>query len=494
LRTPSLLSLSIMTAVLLAAVPASAQVAAATWPQFQGGPGRTGDALQAPAPPYAVAWSQAAGIGDPSHFAGFPTPVLTDSLAIIVGREDVEAVNVTDGSQAWSIPRTLGPSSPAAVAGSTLLFLEGGGDESTSASASPSPSGSASVSPSPSGQSKHSSPDPASTPTSGSRLVAVDLSTQQRIWTAQLGDISHTGVLVADDVVVAGADDGTVAAFALDDGSLRWSVDAGDRVGAPLAATSDLVISSVQPDTGGTPSVLATKLSDGSEAWRYEPPRSVTDVGGPSVGADAVYLVASDATVRALSIADGTQRWAAPLYTTTPGSPPVVNGNGVFVTDQLGTTYALDPATGAELWRFAANRSVQGAPIATPSAVLQPATNGSIVAIDITSGHQIWETSVSDSIVFGLAATTDSVVASYTGTSPGLVALASQPGAATTDIPSPTTPAPGNLVLFWLLGSVPLVAALVLLGRWMDGRMGRAELETVDDVVDPWETDLGDES
>lgn len=496
MRTRPFFVLFAATTALLVAGPARAQVTAADpWPQFQGGPGRNGNASVAPAPPYAVAWQAAAGIGDPSHWSGFPTPILTGSLALVVGREDVSAVNASDGSAAWTLPRSIGPSSPPAVAGTTLLFLEGGGDESASASNSPTetPATSASVSPT-SGPTASASTSPSTGTAPASTLVAVDLTNQKKRWTAPLSDVSHTGVLAVGATAIVGTDDGQISAFSMADGTRLWSVDAGDHVVAPMAASTDLVIASVRPESGGSPSLVAVNVTDGTEAWRYDPPNSVLDLGGPSVSGDTVYVVTSDASVRAISLADGSLRWASPLYTPTLGSPPAVTDAGLFVTDQSGTVYDFDPVTGAERWRFATNLSAVASPIATATAVLQPANDGSIVAIDIATGHQVWHATIADNVVLGLAASSSEIVASHTGSSPGLVALSNDPSGVTEDITSPTTADPAGLLLYWLLAAVPLVAALLLLGRWLDGRMGQADLGDVDDVVDPWESDLEGES
>jgi outer membrane protein assembly factor BamB len=429
----------------------------------------------------------------------------------VVGRDDVTAVDVDTGSVAWTVPRAIGASSPPAVVGTTLVYLEGGGDESVSASSSPSVA-SASASPTPasaspsrgasaSGQasaSGNASASPSAAATSVSTLVAVDVRTQKRLWTAELGEVSRTGVLVAGDTVVVGTDDGQVSAFAVDDGSQRWSVDAGDHVLAPLAASADAVIATVRPESSGAPYLLALDVADGTEAWRYEAPRTVLDLGGPTVAGDTIYVVGSDASLRAVSLDDGSQRWASALYTQTVGSPPVVAAGGVYVTDQVGTVYAFDPATGAERWRFATNRNTLCPPnVCTPivagSAVLQPTASGFVVAIDATSGHQVWEGSLSDNVVIGLAASDDTIVASLTGAAPGLTALVGDPTGARTDIASPTTPQPASLLAYWLLAAVPLTAASVLFGRWLDRRMGPPELGAADDVVDPWESDLEDD-
>ncbi|MEP6757771.1 MAG: PQQ-binding-like beta-propeller repeat protein [Actinomycetota bacterium] len=322
-------------------------------------------------------------------------------------------------------------------------------------------------------------------------MVAIDLSTQKRSWTVPLSDVSHAGVLLVGDTAIVGTDDGQVTAVDTASGEQRWSIGAGDHLTAPMAGTNDLVFASVRPQTQGQPSLVALRVNDGSESWRYQPGGTVVDLGGPSVAGDLAYLVASDDSIRAIAIADGSQRWASQLYTPTAGSPPAVGGDGVFVTDQSGTVYGFDPASGTERWRFATNRFAIGGPIVTADAVLQPASDGTILAIDTASGHQVWHASVADAAVIGLAASADLIVATHTGTAPGFVALQTDPAGVTEDITSPTTADPGGLLLAWLAAALPICAVLIVLGRTLGARLGTLDLGTADDedLVDPWETD-----
>jgi len=498
LRTRLLLLVVPSLAVAALATPVVATASVTPWPQYQGSAARTGDATSAPAPPYRIVWSAATDIGDASHAAGIPAPVVANGEAIVVGRQSVDAVDLSDGSSAWSSPRSLGPSSPPAVVGNTVLFVEGGGDESVSASSSPSASPSATPSASSPGKAS-SAPSAIASPsatTTTSTLVAIDASTQRRLWTVGLSGVSHTGVIVAGGVAIVGADDGTVTAVDPATGKQAWSVDVGDHVLAPMAADETQVYVCVRPETNGTAQLVALKLTDGSEAWRYQPTGSVADLGAPAVASDGatstVYLVSSDAALRAID-ADGTQRWAEPLYTATSGAPPAVSSDTVYVADQSGMVYAFDRSTGAERWRFATNHGAVGAPVVTATAVLQPTSDGVVTAIAPDSGHRVWEGSVADSAVFGLAVTPDLVVAAHTGSAPGLTALQPDPSGALTDVASPTSADPAGLALGWLAAAVPLTAALVLIGRSWDGRREDALLAPAADEdlpVDPWEADL----
>src|SRR5262245_49051962 len=173
-------------------VAARAATSDAPWPQYQGSAARTGDAASAPAPPYSVSWSAATDIGDASHAAGIPAPIVADGDAIVVGRQSVDAVALSDGSVDWSAPRSLGPSSPAAVVDGTVVFVEGGGDESVSASNSATPSPSATPTTTASPSRTPSAPGAVASPsaaTTTSTLVAIDLATQRRLWTVALSDV-----------------------------------------------------------------------------------------------------------------------------------------------------------------------------------------------------------------------------------------------------------------------------------------------------------------
>jgi outer membrane protein assembly factor BamB len=326
-------------------------------------------------------------------------------------------------------------------------------------------------------------------------LVAIDLGTRERIWTAPLSEVSHTGVLLLGQRAIVGTDDGQITAVDIASGEQAWNVDVGDHVLAAMAGTDDLVLASVRPEAQGSASLVALHVNDGSEEWRFQPTGAVLDLGSPSIGGDIVYVVASDASLRAVAMGDGAERWAARLYTPTAGSPPAVNDAGVFVTDQSGTIYAFDPASGAERWRYASNRFAVGGPIVTADTLLQPASDGTILAVNTSTGHQVWHATVADAAVIGLAATADMVVATSTGTTPGFVALEPDPTGVTEDITSPTTADPTGLALAWFAAALPIAAALVLLGRALDRRMGTPDLGTAeDDVVDPWEMEPGDQT
>ena len=166
--------------------------------------------------------------------------------------------------------------------------------------------------------------------------------TQRRLWTVPLSDVSHTGVLAVGDLAIVGADDGSVTAVDAPTGKQAWSVDVGDHVLAPMAARGDLVLCAcVRPESQGRAgsSRLALRTDPRSGATSRPAPPS-TSARRASPGTPRGLLAASDATVRAVDLQTGPQRWAARASTRpTAGRAAAVDADaGVYVADQSGTS------------------------------------------------------------------------------------------------------------------------------------------------------------
>src|SRR5205085_1343234 len=104
-------------------------------------------------------------------------------------------------------------------------------------------------------------------------------------------------------LVVVGADDGTVTAFDLASGKMRWHQDLGDVVDTPIAAGAAVVYASVHSNSRQRPSVVALREAAGAEVWRYTPNTSGLVAGAPSVVNGTMYVTLGDGTVRAVAAA-----------------------------------------------------------------------------------------------------------------------------------------------------------------------------------------------
>jgi outer membrane protein assembly factor BamB len=464
--------------VFVAATTAGAEVATGDWSQYQGNAPHSGVAATAPAPPFGIAWSTPTGIGDETHFAGIPAPVIADGDAIVVDREDVTAVSLETGVVAWTTPRELGPSAPAAVVASgrrtTILFTEGGGDLSSSASSTPSPSPSASPSPS-----------------ERSTLVAIDASDRKELWRRLLPDVSVGGPTVDGSTVLVGTDDGSVTAVDLASGDQEWTRDLGESVNTPVAAADGTAYVAVGADAR-TPGFMASlRETDGTQLWRVDLGAAGSSISAPAVADGVVYATVGDGSIRAMDAATGDERWAAKLNALSGGGSPAVSNDAVVVSDVRGQVYRFAPSTGERMWDFAMNAPVYGATVIAGAAVLVGDSSGDVSAIDLETGYRIWRQNVGDGLLLGFAVTPGSIVAVRTGPSAGVVALTADPDGTLVQEQSPTIVEPVDLGVAWAAAALPMVVLLVVAGRFLAARLGPATFgsDEGDEPVEPLDED-----
>ncbi|MGE5227964.1 MAG: PQQ-binding-like beta-propeller repeat protein [Planctomycetaceae bacterium] len=464
--------------VCVAIGPASAQASAsAGWLQFQGGATHPGSVDAGPSPAYAKAWEVSVPPGGPRGAYGLSPPIVAGGTAVAVGPTSVVGIDVATGAKAWTIDKEIGPSVPAAVGGSgkdaLVLYTEGWGAGPPDASATPSATPASTT---PTAAASASAAPGATTP--GSTLVAVSLADRSPAWTLPLPAVSRTGVTVDGDLAFVGTNDGTVAAVDLATGQTRWTGSAGGALVTPLAVGDGLVVAGVVGSRSTGASVVALKETDGTRAWSYAAPRTAVVAGSPSLGAGTAYVAFSDNTVRAIALADGSERWSARMNGFVLGSPPAVAGDAVIAADVRGEVYRFDAATGARVWDFALNQSVfRTAPVVIGSSVLVTTTDGDLVAFDLQAGTLVSRTSAGAAPLRSLAVAGDTVVAVRAGSAGGMVGFRNDPGVALTAVESPTVLHLPLMLGTWALVTGVFVVLLLVLGRFLWARLGPPALD-----------------
>jgi outer membrane protein assembly factor BamB len=475
--------------------------AAAGWTQFQGGAARTGATADGPEPGFRQRWRTPVAPGGPDDRFGLSAPVIADTVAVVVGPEQVLGIDLASGEESFTVARDLGPSVPAAIAtvdgAIAIVYTEGwgdgppvapGADETSTAptSATPTPSPSSTGAGDDDGAEGH--------------LAAIDIGDQRPLWPpVPLDGVSRTGVTVLDGTAFVGVNDGTVTAVDLARGTVAWQQQLGGQLATPLAATDGLVFVGLQGDRDTQPVIIALDAATGEERWRHEPQAPSALVSAVSAGDGSIFAVftgLSETSVVAIDLADGTERWSRRAGgTIDPSAPPVVSDDAVYLTDLAGHTRALDTATGEDRWDFASNTLVlRGAPILVGSTLLVPAVDGEIDAIDVSSGRLVWRRAADDAPVRALASSGEFLVAVRGGVRSGIEAYEHDPDVTLLQEASPTTLALGRMLGAMAIATVPLIAAVVLLGAWLARRMGPAFPEEPGDdaddgepIRDPWE-------
>ena len=148
---------------------------------------------------------------------------------------------------------------------------------------------------------------------------------------------------------------------------------------------------------------LAVALSAGSAfadfdgpapvAWRWAQPTTAAPGGKPLVSGDSVY-VAVGGRIYALDRATGNQIWrfpaAEPLESNFRHGAAMGNGIIVAAADNK-TIYAVDAATGALKWQHTSTETLTGGAVVTGNHVVIATMPSGVMSVDATTGQAEWK-------------------------------------------------------------------------------------------------------
>lgn len=121
--------------------------------------------------------------------------------------------------------------------------------------------------------------------------------------------------------------------------------------------------------------------------------------GGVGVDGEALYVGTARGELVALANENGVERWRVVL-TSEVLAPPATSQDAVYVQTSDGNLFALDREDGSQLWVFHSQiplATLRGTstPVFNSGIVYGGFANGSVAAIDATSGELLWEQVVS---------------------------------------------------------------------------------------------------
>jgi outer membrane protein assembly factor BamB len=482
---------AVATAPLVLLPGAAVAQEAPTWSQFQGGPGHSGVLADGPQPPYRVRWSLPAPRGDALSGA-----VVAGDLAVSVGNEAVYGIDVASGAIEWRVARDGGPLSVPAIGsgprGRILVYLDGPGpnDAGGAPEGSSSPSGSAA----PSGSSSTTGPGPSPTGPDEqpdvSTLVAVSLADRNELWRTPLRATSRSGVTIDGTNAFVGDQGGTVYAVSLESGTITWSAEMDGRVDSAVAVADAQVVAVARNTDTAQVVVSAFDEATGERSWPALAIQANSTAGtAPSAGGGSLFIGSADRSVRALDTENGTERWATLVLSLfSPATSLAFDDESVFAADIAGGLYRLDAAGGGRRWSYQLNEVVlRSSPVVSGSSVLLGLGDGRLVAVDVASGHLVWESAPSAGLVGTIALSSDAVIAVKGGRNAGLIAFEHDPQGALVDVPSPTQLEGGTTLTRWALAAVIVFAVAFVPGIWATRRFSGVADDGSDRVSDPGE-------
>jgi outer membrane protein assembly factor BamB len=173
------------------------------------------------------------------------------------------------------------------------------------------------------------------------------------------------GAAIGDNLIYAGAVDGTVFALDRELGSIAWTFSAErDIWSTPLLDDGTLYVTSLDRH------LYALDAATGDLRWKFPADGQELDpemgaiVGTPSINDGILYFGSFNNHVYAIKIETqeilwtyetGNWVWSSPIYDAETGR--------LIGADLDGNVFALDAVTGEELWVFDARGPVVGAPV-----------------------------------------------------------------------------------------------------------------------------------
>ena len=210
-------------------------------------------------------------------------------------------------------------------------------------------------------------------------------------WVVQTGVGIYCSPAVEKDKVFVGDDLGCLTAYALKNGKKLWSFTSGKRiVGTPAVSEGIVVFGSADRN------IYGLNAADGSLRWKVEAAEPV--LGAVTIHEGIAYVGASDKTFRAIDIQTGKVVWS---YNQVKGyieTKPLVVDDKVIFSAWDNTLYALEKATGKEVWKWTGGLTRMHF---SPAAVWPVASNGKVfiadpqramTAVNLQNGETVWRT------------------------------------------------------------------------------------------------------
>jgi outer membrane protein assembly factor BamB/tRNA A-37 threonylcarbamoyl transferase component Bud32 len=235
------------------------------------------------------------------------------------------------------------------------------------------------------------------TGTRGGGVQAWEAATGQKLWEISGCQTDfespEAGPLVHDGTVYVWQN-GRLRALEARTGEERWSYPVGDAAscgGVPVRLTP--AVDGYVYVSAGT-RVIAVETASGMVRWHFEAPAVFlsppTFAPGPAVTGGGVYLTDYLGTVYALDATDGRDRWRIATEARSSIEPVLVAAGHVHVGSGK-ALYTLDAVTGTPKWRFQAGGDVVGAPVVAEGRIHFGSTDHLLYTLKADDGRLRWK-------------------------------------------------------------------------------------------------------
>jgi eukaryotic-like serine/threonine-protein kinase len=226
------------------------------------------------------------------------------------------------------------------------------------------------------------------------RLYAFDAETGEEHWSAAVGQLPAS-VAIAGDIVFVNDLNNTANAIHRETGETIWSVPIqGSGWGAPLVVDETVFVVSER-------GVYAFEALTGSTIWKVESGEHKGFIGSPSY-ADGILCFGQGGNFFALDAATGKELWKHEVETWFYSS--AISNGTVYAGNDDAQFHAYDLQTGEELWHTESKGAGWSAPVIANQTIYVGNIDQHLYAFDAETGEELWsfeavDWAVSDPVV-----------------------------------------------------------------------------------------------
>ncbi|MEV7569346.1 PQQ-binding-like beta-propeller repeat protein [Streptomyces tanashiensis] len=200
-------------------------------------------------------------------------------------------------------------------------------------------------------------------------------------------------------------DRGTVVTGTRGGGVQGWEASNGAKLWEITGAQTDFETPEAGPAVHGDTVYVwrdarlqALDARTGAERWSYPIGDAASCANVPvrvAPAEDGCVYVSAGTRVLSIDIAAGHVRWhfEAPAVFLSPpvfAPGPAVTGGGVYLSDHLGTVYALDATTGQDRWRIATEPRQSTEPVLVADGNVHVGSGSALYTLDAVTGTPRW--------------------------------------------------------------------------------------------------------
>lgn len=236
--------------------------------------------------------------------------------------------------------------------------------------------------------------------TTDGRLIALESDSGKARWEYPNPDDKkslelHTTPVITDGLVVVSSYsvNGPSQIYALDSstGQEKWTAQVGGSVVGRAALTDGKVF----VGSSNNNYLYCFESASGQPCWPAPFPAGHWIWASPLLAGGQVFMVTMDHHLYCISAGQGEPCWEKPYKANgaLAGTPAISDGT-IYIGDFASTLHAVDAETGQQKWTFKAGNWIWDGPVVAEGTVFFGALDNKVYALDAASGQKKWEQEV----------------------------------------------------------------------------------------------------